>query len=132
MAQTILYIEDNIDDMLLAWRVLRIRGFHVIWASDGQTGLEMAQDDEPDLILLDIKLPDMHGHEVARRLREDIHSRLFNVPIIAISAGALRGDALNALAAGCDAYMSKPIKIRELRACVKDALQHRRQLIGKF
>ena len=131
MTQTILYIEDNIDDMLLASRVLRTRGFHLIWASDGQTGIEMAQDDEPDLILLDIKLPDMNGHEVARRLRENIHSRLFNVPIIAITAGALRGDAINALAAGCDAYMSKPISISELRACVKDALQHRRQHIGK-
>ncbi len=72
-----------------------------------------------DLILLDINLPDIDGYEVARRLRSNGKSNLAYVPIIAITANALKGDAEKALEAGCDVYMSKPINIRELWARVE-------------
>jgi two-component system cell cycle response regulator DivK len=72
-----------------------------------------------DLILLDINLPDIDGYEVARRLRRSSISKLVYVPIIAITANALKGDAEKALEAGCNVYMSKPINIRELWARVE-------------
>ena len=70
------------------------------------------------MILLDINLPDLDGYEVARRLRQSKNTSLHYVPIIAITANALKGDAEKALAAGCDVYMAKPINVRELWARV--------------
>jgi len=83
----------------------------------------MAEDQAPDVILLDINLPDIDGYEVARRLRSSSKPNLIYVPLIAITANAMRGDAEKALAAGCDVYMSKPINIRELWARVEALLQ---------
>jgi len=114
----VLYIEDNPDNMQLVQRVITALGHQFLWAADGLGGISMAQQERPDLILLDINLPDIDGHEVAQRLRTDKISNLMYVPIIAITANALKGDAEKALAAGCDVYMSKPINIRELRAQV--------------
>ena len=114
----ILYIEDNPDNMQLVQRVITALGHQFLWAADGLSGIRTAQQEHPDLILLDINLPDIDGHEVARRLRADKNNGMLYVPIIAITANALKGDAEKALAAGCDVYMSKPINIRELRAQV--------------
>ena len=108
----ILYIEDNPDNMLLVQRALEARGHSVVWAASGLSGLAEAESRRPDLILLDINLPDIDGYEVARRIRA--HGILRSIPVIAITANALRGDAEKALSAGCDKYMSKPINIREL------------------
>ncbi len=116
MSHVVLYIEDNPDNLLLVQRALEARGYKVVWAANGLTGLELAQLHKPGLILLDINLPDIDGYEVARRLRSDDQFR--RIPIIAITANALKGDADKALAAGCDVYMSKPINIRELWARV--------------
>ena len=116
MSHVVLYIEDNPDNLLLVQRALEARGYKVVWAANGLTGLELAQLHKPGLILLDINLPDIDGYEVARRLRSDDQCR--RIPIIAITANALKGDADKALAAGCDVYMSKPINIRELWARV--------------
>ncbi|CAG0935250.1 Polar-differentiation response regulator DivK [Thermoflexales bacterium] len=113
----VLYIEDNPDNMQLVQRVITALGHLFLWAGDGVSGISMAQLEHPDLILLDINLPDIDGHEVARRLRSHKND-LLHVPIIAITANALKGDAEKALAAGCDVYMSKPVNIRELRAQV--------------
>ena len=88
----------------------------------GLDGLRTATELHPDLILLDINLPDMDGYEVARRLRTCHDEHLFYVPVIAITANALRGDASKALEAGCDVYMSKPVNIRELWARVESIL----------
>ena len=112
MSHVVLYIEDNPDNLLLVQRALEARGYKVVWAANGLTGLDLAQLHKPGLILLDINLPDIDGYEVARRLRSD--DQLRRIPIIAITANALKGDADKALAAGCDVYMSKPINIREL------------------
>jgi two-component system cell cycle response regulator DivK len=119
MGKTILYIEDNPDNMLLVRRVLESAGYHLLGAINGMEGLSAAETQEVDLILLDINLPDIDGYEVARRLRSSPKSQLAYTPIIAITANALKGDAEKALNAGCDVYMSKPINIRELRARVE-------------
>ena len=119
MNKNILYIEDNPDNMLLVKRVLNSHGYHVFEAQDGMEGFSVAEREQVDLILLDINLPDIDGYEVARRLRSNGKSSLAYVPIIAITANALKGDAERALEAGCDVYMSKPINIRELWARVE-------------
>jgi two-component system, cell cycle response regulator DivK len=113
----VLYVEDNPDNMQLVQRVIDALGHQFSWATDGLSGVRMAEADQPDLILLDINLPDIDGYEVARRLRANKKDLLY-VPIIAITANALKGDADRALAAGCTVYMSKPVNIRELRAHV--------------
>jgi two-component system cell cycle response regulator DivK len=114
MAGTVLYIEDNPDNMLLVRRVLEARGYQVVVAANGLDGLQQAEAVRPDLILLDINLPDIDGYEVARRLRAKDTGRLREVPIVALTANALRSDADKALAAGCNGYLAKPIDIREL------------------
>jgi CheY-like chemotaxis protein len=115
----VLYIEDNPDNMTLVQRALESRGYVLLKAVNGITGVAMAEQEEIDLILLDINLPDIDGYEVARRLRASSKRALKTVPIIAVTANALKGDAEKALNAGCDVYMSKPINIRELWARVE-------------
>jgi two-component system, cell cycle response regulator DivK len=120
MGNSILYIEDNPDNMMLVRRALEARGYNLLPAINGVNGVKMAENEEVDLILLDINLPDIDGYEVARRIRgSDKKTALTYVPIIAVTANALKGDAEKALAAGCDVYMSKPINIRELWARVE-------------
>ena len=119
MAHNILYIEDNPDNTTLVRRALESRGYKLLSSANGVKGVAMAEAEEIDLILLDINLPDIDGYEVARRLRASAKSELTTVPIIAVTANALKGDAEKALNAGCDVYMSKPINIRELWARVE-------------
>ena len=116
MNEKILCIEDNPDNMMLIRRVTQARGYHLIEAQTGADGLSLAQDQEIKLILLDINLPDIDGYEIARRLRTDLNHRESKIPIIAITANALIGDAEKVLDAGCDVYMAKPINIHELWA----------------
>jgi two-component system cell cycle response regulator DivK len=116
MANNILYIEDNPDNMTLVQRALEARGYRLLKAYNGTDGVLTAENEEVDLILLDINLPDIDGYEVARRLRTSDKRTLRSIPIIAVTANALKGDAEKALEAGCDVYMSKPINIRELWA----------------
>ncbi|MCS7009989.1 MAG: response regulator [Anaerolineales bacterium] len=122
MGNVILYIEDNADNMLLVKRALEARGYRLLEATTGQQGLEIAERENVDLILLDINLPDIDGYEIARRLRHHKKTSLAYIPIIAITANALKGDAEKALEAGCDVYMAKPINIRELWAQVEGLL----------
>jgi two-component system, cell cycle response regulator DivK len=119
MGSNILYIEDNPDNMMLVKRALEARGYKLLQALKGIDGVASAETEEVDLILLDINLPDIDGYEVARRIRASAKRTLAYVPIIAVTANALKGDAEKALAAGCDVYMSKPINIRELWARVE-------------
>ncbi len=121
MKPVVLYIEDNPDNMLLIERVLRARNCELVQAAHGYTGLEYAKKNKPDLILLDINLPDIDGYEIAQRLREDPETSL--IPIVAVTANALKGDAENAIAAGCDAYISKPINVRELWENIRGFLE---------
>lgn len=119
MTPTILYVEDNPDNTTLVRRALEARGYKVLDAATGTRGVSLAETEDVQLILLDINLPDIDGYEVARRLRSSSKRSLALVPIIAITANALKGDAQKALDAGCDVYMSKPINIRELWARVE-------------
>ncbi len=119
MGNNILYVEDNHDNMMLVKRALEARGYRLLEAANGLKGVEVAERENVDLILLDINLPDIDGYEVARRLRRSAKIALAHIPIIAITANALKGDAEKALEAGCDVYMSKPINIRELWARVE-------------
>lgn len=116
MSNNVLYIEDNPDNMMLVQRALEARGYRLLKAMNGLDGISTAECHDVDLILLDINLPDIDGYEVARRLRASEKRALRSVPIIAVTANALKGDAEKALDAGCDVYMSKPINIRELWA----------------
>lgn len=122
MGSNVLYIEDNPDNMMLVRRALESRGYRLLEAMTGLDGVAFAETNDVDLILLDINLPDIDGYEVARRLRASGKHSLAYVPIIAITANALKGDAEKALSAGCDVYMSKPINIRELWARVEALL----------
>ncbi|MFD3163401.1 response regulator [Herpetosiphon sp. NSE202] len=108
----VLYIEDNSDNMLLVERLLIARGCQMVKAINGSTGIELALEHTPHIILLDINLPDIDGYEVARRLRDNPITA--TIPIVAVTANALKGDAEKALAAGCDGYVSKPINLRDL------------------
>ena len=122
MENNILYIEDNPDNMILVKRALESRGYRLLQAANGMDGVAIAEKEEVDLILLDVNLPDIDGYEVAQRLRKSPKHALAYIPIIAITANALKGDAEKALSAGCDVYMSKPINIRELWARVEALL----------
>ncbi len=111
---TILCIEDNADNMMLLSRVFRSESYCMVEARNGMQGLEIAESQEVDLILLDINLPDIDGYEVARRMRSSTKAELAHVPIIAVTANAMKADAERCLDAGCDLYISKPIDIQEL------------------
>ena len=107
MSKRILLIEDNEQNRYLATFLLERHGYHVDAAVDGPAGLAAAEASPPDLILLDIQLPGMDGHAVARALRGK--ATLQRVPIIAVTSYAMVGDREKSLAAGCDGYVEKPI-----------------------
>jgi len=110
--KTILYIEDNFHNRRIVRKILQSQGYMVIEAKDGDSGLQMVRELTPPLILLDIGLPGMDGLEVLAHIRED--AVLSATPVIALTASAMRGDRERFLAAGCDDYMSKPIRAIEL------------------
>jgi len=105
--KTGLIIEDNEDNMMLITRLLKKAGYATVWASTGSRGLEMVVSHHPDFILLDIQLPDIDGTEVLRRLRNSDAGR--TIPVIVVTSYAMAGDREKFLAAGCNAYLEKPI-----------------------
>jgi two-component system cell cycle response regulator DivK len=109
MTKRILYIEDNPDNRMLIRRVLMAEGYEVLEAKDGQEGLAQATQLQPDLILMDINLPELDGYEVTARLKQ--LPGMQQVPIVAVTANVMRGDREKTLAAGCDGYIQKPIDI---------------------
>ena len=117
----ILYVEDNPANRMLVKRVLEAEGFSMIEAIDGPSGLEIAAQTRPDLILLDINLPEIDGYELAKRFRDT--PGLQHVPILAVTANVMKGDRERTLAAGCDGYIQKPIDIDRLPEQVKTALK---------
>ena len=112
MSAKILYIEDNPQNMRLVRKMLRIGGYDMLEASDGSTGLEMAESERPDLILMDINLPDIDGIEATSRLKAS--QDLKHIPVIALTANAMFGDKERFLDAGCDGYIAKPVTKNEL------------------
>jgi two-component system, cell cycle response regulator DivK len=107
----ILIVEDNPLNMKLFSAMIAAQGYDVLQAMDGANGLDLAQRQHPDLIIMDIQLPSMSGLDVTRNLKADEATR--NIPIIATTAFAMRGDEEMILASGCDAYMAKPIAISQ-------------------
>lgn len=108
----ILYIEDNPQNMRLVRKMLRVGGYQMIEAMDGTTGIEVAAKELPDLILMDINLPDIDGTEATSRLKKD--PTLRDIPVIALTANAMFGDRERFLDAGCDGYLAKPVSKNEL------------------
>lgn len=112
MSAHILCIEDNPQNMRLVRKILTVAGYQVIEAIDGLSGMEMAQRENPRLILMDVNLPDIDGLEATGLLRKN---PLFaTTPIIALTANAMHGDRERCLAAGCNGYIPKPITKTEL------------------
>lgn len=103
----ILIVEDNEMNRDMLSRRLTRRGFEVATADDGKAGLDAAAREKPDLILMDLSLPEMDGWEATRRLKADAST--CDIPVIALTAHAMAGDEARALEAGCDDYETKPI-----------------------
>ena len=108
----ILYIEDNSQNMRLVQKYLRMGGYDMLEAPTGEQGILIAQHERPDLILLDINLPDVDGVTIAGILKTEPLTQ--NIPIIALTANAMHGDRERFLAAGCNSYLSKPVSKTDL------------------
>jgi two-component system, cell cycle response regulator DivK len=117
----ILIVEDNTMNLKLFCDVLTAYGYDLAVAEDGTEALRLVLEQPPDLILLDLQLPDITGFEVVRRIRE--MDALKTVPVIAVTAFAMAGDEEKALAAGCDGYITKPISIPDFKEQIRKALK---------
>jgi two-component system, cell cycle response regulator DivK len=115
--EQILVIEDNEKNMKLFRDVLEATGYRTIQATRGEDALELAGSHVPSLVLMDIQLPGIDGVEALRRLRADTRTRA--IPVLALTAQAMHGDADRFLAAGFDGYVSKPVDVIELLAIVQ-------------
>jgi two-component system, cell cycle response regulator DivK len=115
--QQVLVVEDNERNMKLFRDVLHASGYRTLEAATGQRAVELVFEHRPDLVLMDIQLPDIDGVEALDRLRAD--ERFSSVPVLALTAQAMEGDRERFLAAGFDGYLSKPVNIPEFVATVK-------------
>ena len=105
-----LIVDDNDRNLRLARDVLRLAGFRTIEATTGAEGIALAAERLPDVILMDIRLPDMDGTDARRRLKEE--PRTADIPVVALTSFAMKGDRERFLAAGFDGYLEKPISVR--------------------
>ena len=126
MPEKILIVEDDPKNRKVLAMALRRSGYTLLEAVDGQEGLETAVRDKPDLIIMDVQLPRMSGLEATRKLRQ--LPGFNHVPIIGVTAYAMKGDREKVIEAGCDAYMSKPIDVRELPRVVSEMLLQRQEV----
>ena len=109
MAKTILIVEDNDLNMKLFNDLLMAHGYTTLQTKDGREALKMARDHRPDLILMDIQLPEISGLEVTKMLKED--DELKGIPVIAVTAFAMKGDEEKIREGGCEGYIAKPISV---------------------
>jgi two-component system, cell cycle response regulator DivK len=121
MSARILHIEDNPANRMIVRDLLEFRGYQVVDVMDGEEALAATEREQPDLILMDIQLPRISGLEATRRIRA--REELRRIPIVAVTSFALSGDDQKAFAAGCDAYIAKPYKPRELLELIEKLLQ---------
>ena len=120
-AGTILVVEDNDMNMQLVEFLLEEGGYAIVKATSGEEALSLTRDGaEPDLILMDIHLPGMDGLSVVRAMKED--ARTARIPILALTAHAMRGDRDRFLEAGCDGYISKPIDVKTFLTSIQQYL----------
>ena len=120
MGTLILIIEDNPRDLKLVREVLQASGFQTLEATTGEAGIELARERGPALILMDIHLPQMSGREAAKILKGDAKTE--HIPIVALTASAMKGDREALLAEGFDGYIAKPINIKEIAEIVRSYL----------
>jgi two-component system, cell cycle response regulator DivK len=120
MPKRILVVEDNPMNLKLFQDVLTAYGYEVMAAETGQAALDIVRDLLPDLVILDIQLPDISGLDIARKFKDD--DRLKTIPIVAVTSFAMAGDEEKALAMGCDAYITKPISIASFAAEIEKML----------
>ena len=118
MVKTVLIIEDNELNMKLFNDLLRANGYETLQSRTGIEGLDLARQHHPDLILMDIQLPEVSGIDVTRWLKEDESLRA--IPVIAITAFAMKGDEERIRESGCEAYLSKPISVSKFLETVKN------------
>jgi len=121
MQKKILVIEDNEDNRRIVRDLLTSAGYEVIEAVTGGEGVTAAETQDPELILMDIQLPDFDGYEATRRIKAN--PALSPIPIIAVTSYALSGDDVKAFEAGCDAYVTKPYSPRKLLAKIREYLE---------
>jgi two-component system cell cycle response regulator DivK len=119
---TVLVVEDNPANMTLAVFLLESAGYTVLTASDAEAGLALARESQPDLILMDIQLPGIDGLEATALLKGEPATRA--IPVVALTALAMKGDEERIRAAGCDGYIAKPIRYREFLAAIATRLTH--------
>jgi two-component system cell cycle response regulator DivK len=119
----ILYIEDNFDNRMLVTRVLLAEGFDIEGIEDPALGIERALNDPPDLILMDINMPNISGLDATRQLRQA--PQLAKTPIVALTANATKDILAQTLEAGCDGYITKPVDIDRLPAQILDYIRRR-------
>ncbi|MGF6093999.1 response regulator [Pseudomonas sp. 18175] len=119
---SILIVEDNEANMRLARLLLVNAGHSVLWAADGETGLTMAREQQPALILMDIQLPGMDGLTATALLKQDPLTA--HIPVIALTAMAMKEDREKTRLAGCDAYVIKPLRYKELYQVIDTLLAH--------
>lgn len=120
MGRRILVVEDNAKNLKLVRDVLQFSGYEVTEARSGEEGVELARNRTPDLILMDLQLPGIDGVEALRLLRENPATR--SVPVVAVTAFAMKNDRDRALLAGFNGYVEKPISVRALPSQVKNFL----------
>ncbi|MBO9367486.1 MAG: response regulator [Chloroflexi bacterium] len=106
---TVLYVEDNLENRMLIRRVLEAEGFRVILASGAAEALQVLQHEKPQLILIDVSMPEVDGYTLTRQIKG--LAGFERVPIIALTANVMRGEKERALQAGCDGYIPKPVDI---------------------
>ena len=121
MAKTVLVVEDNELNMKLFHDLLQSRGYNILQTRNGLEAIDIAREHRPDLILMDIQLPEVSGLEVTRWLKAD--DELKGIPVIAITAFAMKGDEERIREGGCEAYLSKPISVAKFIATVKTYLE---------
>jgi len=119
----ILVVEDNALNLKLVRDVLRVAGYEVVEATTGEQGIEMAMESRPDLILMDLQLPGIDGSEALRSIRSD--PRTHAIPVVAVSAFAMKADRERAFRDGFDGYLEKPISVRALPAQISGFLTAR-------
>jgi two-component system, cell cycle response regulator DivK len=120
MTKRILVVEDQEDNRQILRDLLGSAGYEMAQAWDGEAGIAAAKQQRPDLILMDIQMPQMDGYEATRRIKAD--PELKNIPVIVVTSYALSGDEGKARAAGCDAYVTKPYSPRQLLAKIREFL----------
>jgi two-component system cell cycle response regulator DivK len=120
MAKTVLVVEDNELNMKLFHDLLQSRGYNILQTRNGLEAIDIAREHRPDLILMDIQLPEVSGLEVTKWIKEDDDLR--GIPVIAVTAFAMKGDEERIRQGGCEAYLSKPISVATFLSTVKSYL----------